>query len=105
MIMLDTTIYGLYISRWYSGISWGSHRRLYHPLTASTPFCSKSVTKLYSEEIPTGWTQGQYDGTPYYILETEPTVCFQYFLPLANTDTKPLFDDDDQYFRYKSERS
>ena len=67
-----------------------------------------NLNKSQSEQLSTGWTQGQYsDGTYYYTHETVPTVRFRYPIPLANENASALqqFNENGRYLHFKSQRA
>lgn len=79
-----------------------------HPVENIGLSLQLNLNKSQSEQLSTGWTQGQYsDGTYYYTHETVPTVRFRYPIPLANENASALqqFNENGRYLHFKSQRA
>ena len=62
--------------------------------------------KLQAEQLPTGWTRGQYpDGTPHFTHETVPTEQFRYPIPLKNESASPSINGNGRYLHFKTQRT
>ena len=61
---------------------------------------------LQMEQLPTGWTQGQYpDGTLHFTHETIPTRLFPCPIPLKNESASPSIDENGRYLHFKTQRT